>query len=238
MRVAKNYQKYAIIGEPYQAHGYWFTKINLNGQLTEVRLYNDDEYEKMYPSNLIRPKEALGFDAGYITLIVGKTSLVRDWLTESGAKYHKIFGWYFPSTDPLPEIIPEGIKLIPLGWEKVSTNQYLKPDAELDELMNEILYGTSASDFVGKIGDRITITLLVKKIVEFDSKYGKTRVHRMTDEHDNTYTWITNAKSLVEGQYYQITATIKAHEVYHGEKQTLLTRCVAQPAKKISLDNL
>ena len=30
MRVAKNYQKYPVIGEPYEAHGYWFIKIRKN----------------------------------------------------------------------------------------------------------------------------------------------------------------------------------------------------------------
>lgn len=231
MRVAKNYQKYPVIGEPYKAHDRWYTKINLNGQLTEVRLYNDEEYEKMYPANLIKPKEALGFDAGYIDLIIGQTSTVKDWLANSGAKYHKIFGWYFPSTDPLPEIIPEGIKLIRLPWEKVSTNQFLKPDAELEELMDELLYGKSSTDFVGAVGERMNLLLAVKKVVQFESKYGTTRFHIMEDKDGNTFTWTTNTRALTEGRVYAITATIKDHELYHGQKRNVITRCVIQEEK-------
>ena len=230
MRVAKNYQKYPVIGEPYEAHGHWYTKINLNGQLTEVRLYNDEEYEKMYPSNLIRPREALGFDGGYITLITGKTATLKDWLQNTGARFHKIFGWYFPSSDPIPEIIPEGVKLIQLDWDKVSNNQFLKPDMELEEVMSGLLYGASASTFIGEIGDRITLEATIKKVVEFDSKFGKTRVHIMEDDAGNIYTWVTNTKSLIENQKYKVTATVKAHEIYHGERQNVLTRCVAQLA--------
>ena len=228
MRVAKNYQKYAIIGEPYEAHGHWYTKINLNGQLTEVRLYNDEEYEKMYPAKFVAPKEALGFEAGYITLITGKTATVKDWLNNSGAKYHKIFGWYLPSTSPLPKIIPEGINLITLPWDKVSTNNYLKSDLELEEIINELFYGVSSSHFVGEIGERITLLLTVKKVVEFESKYGKTRFHIMEDTAGNRFTWTTNTRSLVENQQYKITATIKTHETYHGEKRNVITRCVVQ----------
>ena len=75
---------------------------------------------------------------------------------------------------------------------------------------------------------KVVSTATIKKVVEFDSKFGKTRVHIMEDSSGNIYTWVTNTKSLIENQKYKITATIKAHEIYHGERQNVLTRCVAQ----------
>lgn len=225
MRVAKNYEKYETIGEPYEAHHHWYQKININGQITEVRLYSDAEYEKMYPSNLISIKEQLGFNDGSIALIGGNTSAVKDWLNRIGARYHKLFGWYLP-TNELDGVIPEGITLYPLTWAEVSVNnKYLRPDYEILELVSSKKYGESVSNFVGKVGDKISKTLRVKKVVKLNTKYGETNMHIMEDFDENIYVWITNTRNLVEGQLYSIFGTIKAHEIYKGEKRTVLVRC-------------
>lgn len=230
MRVAKNYEKYETIGEPYEAHHHWYQKININGQITEVRLYSDAEYEKMYPSNLISIKEQLGFNDGSIALIGGNTSAVKDWLNRIGARYHKLFGWYLP-TNELDGVIPEGITLYPLTWAEVSVNnKYLRPDYEILELVSSKKYGESTTEFVGEIGQKITTDLTVKKVIELDTRYGKTNMHFMTDKDDNIFIWITNTRNLVEGQRYTVSGTIKNHETYKGERRNVLTRCQVKEA--------
>lgn len=226
MRVAKNYEKYEPIGEPYLIHGHGYIKLNINGVPTEVRAYNDEEYEKMYPSNQVNPKEALGFGDGYITLFSGATNSVKGWLQEIGAKYHKIFGWYLPSPIDVPETLPEGITATQLDWAEVSTNGHLKAEVDLNDIINEKLYGLSLSDYVGNPGERKTFDLLVVSTSEFNTKYGKTYLHRMSDDNGNIFIWMTGTRKLVEHQRYKIIATIKDHTLYHGEKQTLLVRCV------------
>lgn len=232
MKVAKNYEKYDTVGEPYQAHGYWYTKINLNGQLTEVRLYNDQEYEKMYPSNLVKPYDALGFGpGGFITLLTGNTKPLSAWLRSIDAKYHKIFGWYIPCAAELPDPLAAGITPSRLDWSQVSSGQRLKPDQELDEIINTLIYGKSTSTFIGEVGDRITAQLTVLKTSEFDTKYGKAAKHIMEDADHNIYSWLTSSKILTEGQTYTIKGSVKAHETFRGEKQTVLSRCVVELPK-------
>ncbi len=225
MKVAKNYEKYETVGEPYEAHHHWYQKININGQITEVRLYSDIEYEKMYPSNLVPIKEQLGFIENKITLIDGNTSSVKDWLNSIGARYHKLFGWYVAGGEPISPI-PEGITTHILKWEKVSlNNKYLRPDQEIVEIISSIRYGQSPSQYVGEVGQKITCNLIIKKVVELNTRYGNTNMHIMEDENDNIFIWITNTRNLIEGQTYKITGTIKAHDVYKGEKRNVLIRC-------------
>ena len=232
MKVAKNYEKYEPIGEPYLIHGHGYIKLNINGVPTEVRAYTDEEYEKMYPANQINPKEALGFANGYITIFAGSLNAVRDWLHSIGARYHKVFGWYLPSTIDTPEIIPEGVHTIQLDWAEVSLNGHLKAEMDLNEIVNEKLYGTSTSEFVGNIGERMAINLTVQTVSEFNSKFGKTYFHKMSDKDGNIFIWTTGTRELVKDQTYSVLGTIKDHSLYHGEKQNVLVRCVIQPEVK------
>ena len=233
MRLAKNYQQYETIGDPYQAHRHWYQKININGQITEARLYTDDEYDKMYPPNLTPIKEQLGFDKGPITLISGNTKDLTDWLTNIGAQYHKLFGWYLTSAAGPIDPIPEGITLHNLEWAKISVNnKYLRPDQEIVEIVSSIKYGLSPSQFVGEIGSRITVNLHINKVVKLNTRYGETNLYIMEDPDENIYTWITNSRNLVEGQTYAITGTIKAHETYKGQKRNVITRCQVQELKE------
>lgn len=225
MKLAKNYEKYPVLSEPFQAHGYWYIKIDVNGQPTEARLYNDEEYSKMYPPTTISPKDTLGFQNGYIYLILGDTSQFTDWLKIIGARYHKIFHWYLPSTVEIPQIVPNGLRFVKLDWSTVSLNNFLKSDADLNAIMSPYLYGDSVSDFVGHEGERITLLLTVMYAAEVNGKYGPSTLHIFQDKYGNIFQWKTNSKELVVGQTYNVTGTIKRHYVYKGQKRTDLTRC-------------
>ena len=233
MRLAKNYQQYETVGDPYQAHRHWYQKININGQITEARLYTDDEYEKMYPPNLTPIKEQLGFDKGPITLISGNTKDLTDWLTNIGAQYHKLFGWYLTSAAGPIDPIPEGITLHNLEWTKISiNNKYLRPDQEIVEIVSSIKYGESRSQFVGNVGEKISKILYIKKVVKLNTRYGETNMHIMQDADENIYIWMTNTRNLVENQLYSVFGTVKAHETYRGEKRTILIRCQIKEMSK------
>ena len=185
----------------------------------------DEEYEKMYPSNLISIKEQLGFDKGPITLIDGNTAALKDWLKQIGARYHKLFGWYITAGEPI-DPIPEGITLYELTWDKISVNnKYLRPDQEIDEIVSSMKYGTSPSNFVGEVGEKITKVLHINKVIKLNTRYGETNMHIMEDVDENIYIWMTNSRNLIEGQSYSITGTIKSHEIYRGEKRNIITRC-------------
>lgn len=81
------------------------------------------------------------------------------------------------------------------------------------------------SDFVGQVGERITRTVEVLGVHSFDGNYGPTRIHRLRDIEGNIFTWFAHTTPLEEGNWYEVTGTVKGHDTYRGIKQTILTRC-------------
>lgn len=120
--VAKSYQGLPIVEEPYIKSGKSYCKVRLkSGNLKEVRVYTEREYEKMYP--LPKPKWApqrkmLGFgDEGYIIIFTGADKH-EEYFNKSNARYHRIWGWYVPSNETVP-ILPEGVAAVVLPWSNV-----------------------------------------------------------------------------------------------------------------------
>ena len=81
------------------------------------------------------------------------------------------------------------------------------------------------STYVGKPGERLTLTVKVLKVITVDALYGPTRIHRMQDEAGNIFIWFAKAEPLNEEETYNIKGTVKSHEIYRDIKQTTLTRC-------------
>lgn len=96
-----------------------------------------------------------------------------------------------------------------------------------------------SSNFVGNIGDKIQFDIKTWNIISnFETAYGTTFIYKFTDNKNNVYVWFTNSrpdnKEYIDkdGNYkYRtydlktIKGTIKGHNEYKGEKQTILTRC-------------
>lgn len=98
------------------------------------------------------------------------------------------------------------------------------------------------SQYVGKVGERLELTLTVKFSAHFEvPAYGgfgtdTMYVHNMVDDNGNVFVWKTSTtlyKKLADGSYQVaekgdkvvIKGTIKNHSEYKDEKQTELTRC-------------
>jgi hypothetical protein len=89
-------------------------------------------------------------------------------------------------------------------------------------------------DWVGVLKQRLDLTLLVKKVVDLglDPQWGRRFLSVMEDADGNSFVWYSGTNTWVrEGEWEQMKATVKAHEVYKGRKQTTLTRCM-QPKSK------
>lgn len=81
------------------------------------------------------------------------------------------------------------------------------------------------SNYVGEVGQKIEWTLTVEKVISFEGFYGLQFVYLMRDADGNRITTKTNRDGLMEqGSTVTVKGTIKAHEEYKGEKQTILTR--------------
>lgn len=79
------------------------------------------------------------------------------------------------------------------------------------------------SEFVGNVGDRITVQIADFGIVtSWATEYGMTYIYKIVDTDGNIYTWKTSGGIAEETT--EIVGTVKAHNEYRGTKQTELTR--------------
>ena len=232
--VAPSFQKYPTYGEPYEKNGRQYIVIVYpDGHHREVRWYEQAPAAAGSKSSdglgkkIRTTKEVLGFTKGYITIFKGDTYALLDWFRESTARYHNIFGWYFISTEELPEI-PAGIEPIQLKWEDVAfvDEDTLKSEAAIKEHINSLIYESTGSEWQGEIGDRIERQLTVTKVIPLDTGfYGPSTFHLFIDADGNEYSWTTGSKTLEVGDSYLTRGTIKELKVYHNSKQTVLSRC-------------
>lgn len=79
------------------------------------------------------------------------------------------------------------------------------------------------TEYVGTIGEKLEIDVKsIEVTTSWETQWGTTFVHRITDKKDRVYVWKTS-KHVTECNH--ITGTIKAHTEYKREKQTEITRC-------------
>ena len=234
MPVAKSYQSLKINDEPYTLNGRQYVHVvTKTGSLKQVRWYSDAEYRRMYPEDAKKlqkafktQKQVLGFDEGYITIFKGNTYEDKEYFKFNSARYNKFWGWYFISTEPLPDDIPDDVEAVRLDWSLVGNDDgTLKNESEVIAAVENLIYDADDSEYVGNIGDKITVTVVVEKNVQLDGYYGPSSMHIMRDEIGNCYVWTTTAKNWEVGSEHTIIGTIKDHKTYRNVRQTVLTRC-------------
>ena len=229
--VAKSYQNLEQVGEPYTLNHKKYIKVRTkSGILKQVRFYSEAEYLKMYPEDkkkrIKTEKEVLGFTNGYITIFKGNTYEDKEYFQMNHARYSCLWGWYFVSTDELPDDIPEDVEPVRLDWELVGNeDETLKPQNIITEAVDALIYDNDISEYQGSIGERLTLTLTVEKAISLESAYGISTLHTMRDYDGNCYVWTTTAKHWKEGTEHCLAGTVKEHKTYKGVKQTILTRC-------------
>ena len=240
MNVAKTYKEWEKVGEIYILNNKQYIKAKHpnTGNLRQIRVYSDAEYKRMYPneknvekkdSNTPRfknQKNILGFSKGYITIFKGAVAENDDWFHYSNARYARPWGWYISSAEKVPTDIPEGIYPIKLKWSDVSIDDSaLKSEDEIRKIVDAIIFKPSKSSYIGEIGDRITTTVKIKQVLDFDGNYGTSHMHIMEDENENVFIWTTATKRWEKDTTHTINGTVKDHRNYQNQKQTILTRC-------------
>ncbi len=81
------------------------------------------------------------------------------------------------------------------------------------------------SDWVGTVKTRQQFTDLdLVAVFSFETMYGVTYLHKFYDLDGNIIVWKTGSVSLDQGCNYSGKATVKAHDTYKAEKQTIVTR--------------
>ena len=239
MPVAKSFQSFEMLTEPYIVSGKQYVKVRnpKTGTERQVRWYSNSEFKKLYPEaqpvmqvqdSFYKPqKEVLGFTKGYITIFKGNTYEQIDWFRASIARYARWWGWYIISTEEIPDDLPAGIEAIRLPWELVGEdNGKLKPESAVQKAVETLIYDEGTSEYVGTIGERLELELTVTRAIEIENNYGHSTMHIMEDECGNIYVWTTASKSWAEGATKKLRGTVKDHRMYKNNKQTVLTRCL------------
>ena len=72
--------------------------------------------------------------------------------------------------------------------------------------------GLAPSSYQGTVGEKLTRTVTVKMSQSYDSHYGVTHLHVMTDTAGNEYTWWASSERQTAGSTATVTMTVKKHE--------------------------
>lgn len=93
------------------------------------------------------------------------------------------------------------------------------------------------SNYIGSIGDKLDIEVTFSHEISFDTQFGRMNIYFFKDEAGNTLAWKTSAMLWIndldengnnifirKGDKIRFIASIKEHNEYKGEKQTMLQR--------------
>lgn len=82
------------------------------------------------------------------------------------------------------------------------------------------------SEFVGEIGGEHAFRGAVAMVRTVNTRYGPKQIVTLTDKASNVFTYWPSNRSLdlEAGQAVRVVCKIKAHQVYNGVNQTVLTR--------------
>ena len=228
--VAKSYQNYPLVGEPYLVNGRMYVKVNTGKTVRQVRWYTENEYRSMYGESATQEakksqKEVLGFAEGYITIFKGETFEKKEELREAGATYTRLWGWSIAGGKEVPGI--DGLEPVRLDWSLVGGEDGKCYNEEvIKNAVEPLLYGAGKSTHQGEIGERLrNIPVVVVSCNQFTSNFGDKNVITFEDEYENVYVWFTTTRSLEAGTHWILTGTVKTHNIYKGTAQTTLTRC-------------
>ena len=84
---------------------------------------------------------------------------------------------------------------------------------------------SATKTYVGTVGEKITVTLTCVHTVFIDTQFGTTCINICKDADQNTIIYKGNARGFPDkGETAVITATVKAHDLREGAKQTIIQR--------------
>lgn len=97
------------------------------------------------------------------------------------------------------------------------------------------------SEYVGNVGDKISVKVKYVNTYSYDTNFGTANIHLFMDDNGNIFKWSTGTGleftvknehadytqwyPLDKGATIQLTGKIKDHSEYRNQKQTVLTRC-------------
>jgi hypothetical protein len=80
------------------------------------------------------------------------------------------------------------------------------------------------SQHIGAVGDKVTLTITVERIIVLETMYGTNYITIARDEQGNAITYKGRTDIGNKGDTNTIKAAVKEHTVYNGVKQTVIQR--------------
>lgn len=167
---------------------------------------------------------------GKAWIVVGNTFEIKDELKEAGAKRSNIFGWHFDHETEYNSFVVTADEVFYKDYAGVYQYADIAGVIEYIKEQKAKHAPKTDSEYIGEIGDKVELTLTFKDYFTFEthySYYGELNfIYKFADDNGNTVTWKTSkAMELERGEQYIVKGTIKDHNEYKGDKQTVLTRC-------------
>ena len=149
-----------------------------------------------------------------------------------GAKWCPELGWHFDS----PHDNTFFMNVMALGRFDNDGLWSFKPDIEnIIDKKREDLIPVTDSEYIGKIGEKISVKAVFEKYSTFERAYGYLGgrpnyvtifVFTFKANGKDTIVWMTSTdQDLEEGETYVIQGTVKDLKEFRKDKQTILTRC-------------
>lgn len=160
---------------------------------------------------------------GTAWIVIGNTYDIKDELKENGAKYNNIYGWHFDYENITYQT--HKIEINQVAYKNQIDQYVFLEDAIL--VIKEIRKSyieVRETNYIGTVGERITLNLRLSHSSSFESEFGTTYFHIFLNENNDIIVWKTGT-SLEPNLDYIIKGTIKEHSMYNGSKQTYITRC-------------
>lgn len=213
-------------------------KCNATGRFAHKYIIRTPEYERKLAArrierarikNLAERPEFLkknGFNEDGITyVVIGNTYEIKDVLKAMGAKFNEFIKWHLPFD-------PEGYTTVEMSVEECFREEETgllrwKSADELTALIEKKAPAIPVpeTNYIGNVGDKVTLELTQVACFAFDTKFGISYVNKFKDADGNIVIWKTSYRVANDGEKVTLKGTIKEHNEFRTEKQTILTRC-------------
>lgn len=111
------------------------------------------------------------------------------------------------------------------------TNRQLEAVESCFAVIDRLEAARANSQHIGAVGDKITLTITVERIIVLESQFGTNYITIARDEAGNAVTYKGRTDIGNKGDTTTVKASVKEHTVYNGVKQTVIQRPkVLQPA--------
>lgn len=243
MPVARSYEKYDQLDEPFMENGRAYVHVKGPSGSKKVRWYTDAERARMDKAAGITPKAAdtMGFNAkhafgfdelGFITIYKGDIDEIEKWADQHHecVRRNLTFGYYTPSRLTI-DGLPNTITPIRLLWQDIADGSTrMKPHEEVIRIIQKMTGAitptiTSKSEYQGTPDTWIERTVVIKENKLVASMYGEKHIHTMVDAAENVYIWETGSKNIPVGSTITMKMKVKAHKVVRGAKTTYVYYC-------------